>query len=54
MGEAVVGVGISLVGGTQGTWLEEEEFGLDILYFRYPRVFQVQMLRAGGCTLGAW
>lgn len=35
-------------------WLEEEEFGLDIIHFRYPQVFQDQVLRAGGCTLGAW
>lgn len=40
--------------GTQGMWLEEEEFGLDIIHFRYPQVFQDQVLRAGGCTLGAW
>lgn len=34
--------------GTQGRSLGEEEFGLDMLCFSYPRAFLVEMLRRQG------
>lgn len=46
LGEAVVRASISLEVGTQGRWLEEE----DVLHFRCPQAFQVQMLRRQGGT----